>query len=134
MLIFNKLKWFNVADGANSVTANGRKFYAIPKSVTISQLNERIRKIVENWNQASAQLAEDSILNVSGVSSKGYLVYGTIKAKEESRNFNYNINVNNPLLIEFSEAKNVNWGGNLPLSHLYQWLRAFITRKVVVVC
>lgn len=34
-LIFNKLKWFNVADNADQVSANGRNYVAIPEQVTI---------------------------------------------------------------------------------------------------
>lgn len=34
-MLFNKLKWFNVADNASSVTANGKKYYAIPTQVTV---------------------------------------------------------------------------------------------------
>lgn len=34
-MIFNKLKWFNVVDNADQVSANGRNYVAIPKQVTI---------------------------------------------------------------------------------------------------
>lgn len=36
-LIFNKLKWFNVADNADNATANGKKYYAVPSKITIKQ-------------------------------------------------------------------------------------------------
>lgn len=36
-LIFNKLKWFNVADNADNITANGKKYYAVPSKITIKQ-------------------------------------------------------------------------------------------------
>lgn len=36
-LVFNRLKWFNVADNADSVTANGKKYYAVPSKITIKQ-------------------------------------------------------------------------------------------------
>ena len=35
-LIFNKLKWFNVADNADSVKANGRSFYALPSKIKLT--------------------------------------------------------------------------------------------------
>lgn len=35
-LVFNKLKWFNVADNADSVTANGRNFYALPSKIKVT--------------------------------------------------------------------------------------------------
>lgn len=36
-MLFNKLKWFNVADNADNVTANGKKYYAFPSKITIKQ-------------------------------------------------------------------------------------------------
>lgn len=36
-LVFNKLKWFNVADNADDVQANGKKYYAVPSKITIKQ-------------------------------------------------------------------------------------------------
>ena len=36
-LIFNKLKWFNVTDNADNMTANGKKYYAVPSKITIKQ-------------------------------------------------------------------------------------------------
>ena len=36
-ILFNKLKWFNVTDNADSVTANGKKYYAVPSKITIKQ-------------------------------------------------------------------------------------------------
>ena len=38
-LIFNKLKWFNVADNAHNITANGRIFYALPSKVKLTTKN-----------------------------------------------------------------------------------------------
>lgn len=38
-LVFNKLKWFNVADNADSVTANGKKYYALPSKVKVTKDN-----------------------------------------------------------------------------------------------
>lgn len=36
-LVFNNQSWFNVADNADEVTANGKKYYAIPSKITIKQ-------------------------------------------------------------------------------------------------
>ncbi len=35
-LIFNRLKWFNVTDNADSIKANGRSFYALPSKVKLT--------------------------------------------------------------------------------------------------
>lgn len=36
-LVFNKLKWFNVTDNADSVKANGRSFYALPSKIKLTK-------------------------------------------------------------------------------------------------
>lgn len=36
-LVFNRLKWFNVADNADNVKANGRNFYALPSKVKLTK-------------------------------------------------------------------------------------------------
>lgn len=36
-LVFNSLKWFNVADNADNVTANGKKYYALPSKVKLTK-------------------------------------------------------------------------------------------------
>lgn len=132
-IIVNQSKWFNIADNAHELTANGRTFYAIPKAVTIFQSNERIRKIVENWRRASSYLNGDSELFVKGITPEGYLCYGTIKATEGGPDtFNFWIREDNPILIYFSEAKNVKWGGKSLLNRLYQPLQATFLRSEVV--
>lgn len=35
-MIFNKLKWFNIGDNANEITANGKKWTAHPTSIVIA--------------------------------------------------------------------------------------------------
>ena len=36
-ILFNNLKWFNVADNADSVKANGRSFYALPSKIKLTK-------------------------------------------------------------------------------------------------
>ena len=36
-MLFNKLKWFNVADNADNITANGRSFYALPSKIKLTK-------------------------------------------------------------------------------------------------
>ena len=38
-MLFNKLKWFNVADNADNVKANGRSFYALPSKIKLTKDN-----------------------------------------------------------------------------------------------
>ena len=35
-MIFNKLKWFNIGDNANEITANGKKWTSHPTSIVIA--------------------------------------------------------------------------------------------------
>lgn len=44
-LIFNKLKWFNIADNADNVTANGRSFYALPTKIKLTKNNVFLWKV-----------------------------------------------------------------------------------------
>lgn len=36
-ILFNKQKWYSVADNADNATANGKKYYAVPSKITIKQ-------------------------------------------------------------------------------------------------
>ena len=36
-MIFDRLKWFNISDNTDSVTANGKNWEAIPKQVVLPQ-------------------------------------------------------------------------------------------------
>ena len=36
-ILFNKLKWFNVTDNADNITANGRNFYALPSKIKLTK-------------------------------------------------------------------------------------------------
>lgn len=44
-MLFNKLKWFNVADNADNITANGRSFYALPSKVKLTKDNAALGAI-----------------------------------------------------------------------------------------
>lgn len=41
-LVFNRLKWFNVADNADNITANGRNFYALPSKIKLTKDNANV--------------------------------------------------------------------------------------------
>ena len=44
-ILFNKLKWFDVADNADSVKANGRNFYALPSKIKLTKDNATLGAI-----------------------------------------------------------------------------------------
>ena len=76
-LIFNKLKWFNVADNASSVTANGKKYYAIPTQVTVPK--GTILYLMDNTVNEFKQhgvVAQDGTCKVGAFILKGQLAEG----------------------------------------------------------
>lgn len=36
-MLFNKLKWFNIADNSDQVNANGKRYVAFPPTVTVKE-------------------------------------------------------------------------------------------------
>lgn len=108
-LIFNKLKWFNVADNAQSTTINGRKYLACPKSFVFKDSDNSMEQ--ENGNPYTTCL---------GISRDNEMWY-----RDASGQFS-------AVSMTSSDVKNINWGGNSPLSHVYQWFRALVTRRVVI--
>lgn len=142
-LIFNKLKWFNVADNADSVTANGKDYEAVPQQVKIPK-NTKVN-LFNSFNSADIRrekyAASDTVLNCIGVIGENYCCsgkitlygyYGTISTvdlnggKNEWVSENYNICV-----IPKSKVQVVKWGGKALLVALYQRFKALTTRKVV---
>lgn len=72
-ILFNKLKWFNVADNADNVTVNGKKYYAVPSKITIKQgtsLTYPIRGSVVAT--LTAQLQKDLEVNCVGANANYY--------------------------------------------------------------
>ncbi|MDB6263535.1 hypothetical protein [Lactobacillus amylovorus] len=79
-LIFNKLKWFNVADNADSVTANGKDYEAVPQQVKIPK-NTKVN-LFNSFNSADIRgekyAASDTVLNCIGVIGENYCCSGKI--------------------------------------------------------
>lgn len=83
-LIFNKLKWFNVADNADSVTANGKDYEAVPQQVKIPK-NTKVN-LFNSFNSMNVHgekyVASDTVLNCIGVIGKNYCCSGKIVLNE----------------------------------------------------
>ncbi|WFD52977.1 hypothetical protein [Lactobacillus phage P185] len=78
-LVFNRLKWFNVADNADSVTANGKKYYAVPSKITIKRgtyIEYPIRGSV--WADAAHELEKDVEVKCIGANDNHYFFIGSI--------------------------------------------------------
>lgn len=98
-LIFNKLKWFNIADDAQSATVNGRKYIAIPESGTVPS-GTLIR---DKFADTSYSLSADTDVEI-----EAYFLDGTFLARG---NFS---TAGGALIIEAyfgcSNLKNPKWG------------------------
>ena len=119
-LLFNKLKWFNIADNAQSATVNGRKYIAIPESGTVPS-GTLIR---DRYTGTSYTSSADTDVEI-----EAYFLDGTFLAKGVFST------VGAASILEayvgHSNLKNPKWGGRTYLTHWYQRLKALITRKVV---
>ena len=71
-LVFNRLKWFNVADNADSVTANGKKYYAVPSKITIKRGTTISTVPLEGGSWVSYKLDEDLEVKCIGVNDTHY--------------------------------------------------------------
>lgn len=119
-LLFNKLKWFNIADNAQSATVNGRKYIAIPESGTVPS-GTLIR---DRYTGTSYTSSADTDVEI-----EAYFLDGTFLAKGVFST----VGAASVLEAYFgcSNLKNPKWGGKALLSHLYQWFRN-LYRMVVI--
>ena len=137
-MIFNRLKWFNIPDNANSMNANGKNWEAIPKQIVLKRgasvafLNDfnsadtRFPKITDAVTVHCIGATKDAYFfdgNITWDDHNG--VSGSIDLQEVPYSSNTAIG-----MVPKQEAQNVIWGGKSPLSHWYQAFRA-IARKVV---
>lgn len=107
-LIFNKLKWFNVADNAQSTTINGRKYLACPKSFVFKDSDNSMEQ--ENGNPYTTCL---------GISRDNEMWY-----RDASGQFS-------AVSMTSSDVKNINWGGKHPLAHFWRAFKSLLFKKEV---
>ena len=69
-LVFNSLKWFNVADNADSVKANGRNFYALPSKVKLTKNNASL--MVVNGGAPLSFFPSGQVFDVVGAYKNTY--------------------------------------------------------------
>lgn len=152
-MLFNKLKWFNVADNAGNVTANGKDYEAVPQQVKIPK-NTQVN-LFNSFNFADIRrekyAASDTVLNCIGVIGENYCCSGEIELNEYDAPNEYGsygtistVDLNGGknewvdesysiCVIPKSKVQVVKWGGKALLSHLYQWFRN-LYRMVVIAC
>lgn len=141
-MIFDRLKWFNISDNTDSVTANGKNWKAIPKQVVLPQGAK-----IATFSGDGSALATDAIImlnsdttaNVIGKIADCYAVTGVFNGTGQNTENNatlnlsfdeeyifddhrYEVNFVSFGLIRESEVKSINWGKKTFYILLYQWL------------
>ena len=131
-LVFNRLKWFNVADNADITTINGRNYEAVPKSFTIPAGKKLYSYVIANDN-GTLRLPE--AVAIASPNTQVSCI-GTDDWKNLGRYYSIiydNGNGKNYLHVNASDVQNVKWGGRTRLNTLLARLGAAF-RKVVPVC
>lgn len=138
-LVFNRLKWFNVADNADSVTANGKNYIALPASFTLPKGTH----VSDGDHEGGMNTSRDCEVTCVGSSDDFYYFCGKIFTDWNGLNSELDIgnpkDVENtviferPWFIRKSKVANVKWGEKALLIHLYQWFRN-LYRMVVIAC
>ena len=137
-LIFNRLKWFNVADNADSVKANNKDYVALPTSFTLPKDTH----VIDGYHQSGMNISRDCEVTCVGSSNDFYYFCGKIFTDwnvldraldiDNPKDVEDSVTFERPWFVRKSKVTNVKWGGKSLLSHVYQWFRALITRMVVI--
>ena len=69
-LIFNKLKWFNVADNTDSINANGRNFYVLPSKIKLTKANAVVWTV--NGGSPPSGFSSGQVFDVLGAYKNTY--------------------------------------------------------------
>lgn len=119
-LVFNRLKWFNVADNADSVTANGKNYIALPASFTLPKGTH----VSDGDHAGGMNTSRDCEVTCVGSSDDFYYFCGKIFTDWNGLNSELDIgnpkDVENtviferPWFIRKSKVTNVKWGGVKP--------------------
>lgn len=103
-LIFNKLKWFNVVDNAESALINNKKYVALPSEVTLPD-NTFVTDIMGN---ISDRVDNETSFKVVGLFSQGgtdyYVITGNFTGKVYGE-------TGGTMAVSKSAVKNPKWGG-----------------------
>ena len=119
-MLFNKLKWFNVADNADSVTANNKAFLAMPTEITVPDcFLVNLDSSMYEYNDADGfRLRDDHTAKVVAVGENDYILH----PQQEWNSDTYRDNSEDGrshgyykyiawLKVPKTQAKNVKWGG-----------------------
>ena len=114
-ILFNKHNWYSIAGNADNVTANGRKYAAMPVSFTIPQGTY----LSDGDHTSGFHLSKDCNVTCVGTSDEFYYFCGTIEFTESygdssgkidnPKDVSGNDTFNRPLFVEKDEVKNIRW-------------------------
>lgn len=116
-ILFNKHKWYSIAGNADNVTANGRKYAAMPVSFTIPEGTH----LYDGTHGDGFTLSTDCNVTCVGTSGEFYYFCGTIEFTESYGGNDGKIDnpkdvsvsgrnlFNPPLFVEKDEVKNIRW-------------------------
>ena len=117
-ILFNKLKWFNVADNADNITANNKAFLAIPTEITVPDgFRVNLDTSMYTYNDADGFcLRDDHTAQVVAVGKYDYILHpqqswnsDTYRDKHEDGRSDGYYKYIAWLKVPKNQAKNVKW-------------------------
>lgn len=120
-MLFNKLKWFNIANNATTIQANGKKWRAYPQTITV---DGSCNFTIASGGGQIQHDGPDDTYTCLGSFDGHYVVNGHAGEIEG----HYGL-----LLVPEDYVASVNWGGKTHTIGLYQRLRSLFypCREVV---
>ena len=126
-MIFNKLKWWNVDDNAESIQIGNRRFLAMPSEIIIKDGADLSRYD----DTETALVGGDTTVKVIGVSKNAYIITGYVHFRGTTNLYSITFDEKAPAIIYANEVKKVIWGGKALLNALISGLYATIRKKVI---
>ena len=117
-MLFNKLKWFNVADNADSINANNKVFLAMPSEITVPDgFQVNLDSSMYAYNDADGfRLIGDNTAQVVAVGKYDYILHpqqswnsDTYRDKHEDGRSDGYYKYIAWLKVPKNQAKNIKW-------------------------
>ena len=102
-ILFNKLKWFNVADNAESALINNKKYVALPSEVTLPDDT----LVIYIMNNIIDRVDNETSFKVVGLFSNGGTDYYVITGDYTGKVYG---ETSGTMAVSKSAVKNVKWG------------------------
>lgn len=110
-LVFNNQSWYSIADNADNVTANGKKYYAAPSKITIKRgtsLTYPTRGT--EGTTITNRLKEDLQVDCVGANANHYFFVASIDYGTYGINYNFEeIEGSGVGEVSKSNCKNIVW-------------------------